>query len=863
MRKILHILILSILVPFSVLALLSPGNDGILQPGILYLDDANVYFTDSNWQLGSNTIRIAKGWFTDLDVSGVFTLGGTVGPGGINLPDNVKAIFGTGNDAAVYYNGTDLIIDPKEVGAGVVNLNGGNFTTTGTLGAGILNTGKIYLNTTSILDGVQAGQATITGHIIPVATGSYNLGSASRRWYGLYTSDLIHTTGTITGMSLTDGTATLSGGNITGMGNITGTDVDISAGTGNFTTTGTLGAGAATVTSLNAGSGAITTSGNISATGAGQFLAGTGTYAYSFTGDPDTGFGTQGVANYLAFIAGGSTKLVISSTGVTFPAGGPIGVYDSTANAATINIWRGLKRNSTNYPSLNQEIVELQGRTWTGTGGTDVDTGSIALVCDENHTATARGTRWEFYTTPNTNSVPALVWTMDSDGTLMSGALGVSAYNILTAGNIGGASLSLVSLTSFISMGNGNTVAALNSGGFGFSNTVSGANSFGFGDTNFVTGVTSMAEGTMNLVSGGSSVGFGESNVVSGNISSGIGSGVRSLKEATHTIGYTNVVNNTPSNFAVGFGAKDFEVRANSARVLGDLFVANKSSVGAELVTNGNFTGSAAGWTLGAGWQYVSNLVRKNADGVGTLAPTVPITIVAGNTYYVKFTISSWTVGSMTPTIGGVTLDTVAASGQYKEVITATTTDNLVFTPNEANSRFYIDTVSVTQITGGNLTALGDLVFAGAGSGLPYGEIYGHDVDEDLVMAAQDTWYQCISFDTNGLNNLTTLDHTNDHITIVKTGVYKLFMNCSVSSATAEDWVISPFKNNGATQFACADVHFTSIAGAKEITASNSCLVSLTAGDTIEVWAMRTTSGAASKTLIINSVGLNLVMIGG
>ena len=45
--------------------------------------------------------------------------------------DNFKARFGAAEDASIYYNGTDLIIDPKEVGTGVVNLNGGNLTTTG------------------------------------------------------------------------------------------------------------------------------------------------------------------------------------------------------------------------------------------------------------------------------------------------------------------------------------------------------------------------------------------------------------------------------------------------------------------------------------------------------------------------------------------------------------------------------------------------------------------------------------------------------------------------------------------------------------------------------------------------------------
>ena len=44
--------------------------------------------------------------------------------------------------------------------------------------------------------------------------------------------------GAITGTSLTDGTTTISGGNYTGVGNITGSDSDVNLGTGDFETTG-------------------------------------------------------------------------------------------------------------------------------------------------------------------------------------------------------------------------------------------------------------------------------------------------------------------------------------------------------------------------------------------------------------------------------------------------------------------------------------------------------------------------------------------------------------------------------------------------------------------------------------------------
>ena len=57
----------------------------------------------------------------------------------------------------------------------------------------------------------------------------------------------ITATGTITGTTFTDGTTTITGGNYTGVGNITGLDVDISAGTGDYTSSGTIISGDITI----------------------------------------------------------------------------------------------------------------------------------------------------------------------------------------------------------------------------------------------------------------------------------------------------------------------------------------------------------------------------------------------------------------------------------------------------------------------------------------------------------------------------------------------------------------------------------------------------------------------------------------
>lgn len=134
------------------------------------------------------------------------------------------------------------------------------------------------------------------------------------------------------------------------------------------------------------------------------------------------------------------------------------------------------------------------------------------------------------------------------------------------------------------------------------------------------------------------------------------------------------------------------------------------SGLGSEKVTNGTFTGSATGWTVGSGWAYSSNTMTKNANGTGTLSQN--ISVVLGDEYYVSFVISSMTVSSVTVTLGGQTLGTITANGTYTYRVAPTSTANLVFTPTNT-SRFTIDTVSVKALTGGAI-ATGSLGVGGA-----------------------------------------------------------------------------------------------------------------------------------------------------
>lgn len=80
-------------------------------------DDADgVIFVNSDQTDDRNLIipiLAADDTFATLGMANVFTANQ-------KLNDNIKALFGTGSDASIYYDDTDLIINPKEVGSGAV-----------------------------------------------------------------------------------------------------------------------------------------------------------------------------------------------------------------------------------------------------------------------------------------------------------------------------------------------------------------------------------------------------------------------------------------------------------------------------------------------------------------------------------------------------------------------------------------------------------------------------------------------------------------------------------------------------------------------------------------------------------------------
>ena len=112
-----------------------------------------------------------------------------------------------------------------------------------------------------------------------------------------------------------------------------------------------------------------------------------------------------------------------------------------------------------------------------------------------------------------------------------------------------------------------------------------------------------------------------------------------------------------------------------------------------DLVSNGTFTGVTTDWTLGAGWAYETNDVRRSASTVTTMTQAMSTT--PSFPYIVVYTISSYSAGGVTVSLGGTDGTQRTANGTYTETITpVNSTSGLVFTPTAAGA-FDLDTVTV------------------------------------------------------------------------------------------------------------------------------------------------------------------------
>ena len=199
---------------------------------------------------------------------------------------------------------------------------------------------------------------------------------------------------------------------------------------------------------------------------------------------------------------------------------------------------------------------------------------------------------------------------------------------------------------------------------------------------------------------------------------------------------------------------------------------------GAELVTNGDFSGGSTGWTAASGWSIASG--KATASATNNNLQTSTSIVTGGTNYIVSFEISNYSSGTL-----NVDLGTSTYNGQY----TSNGLKSIVLTAGGFNKlRFYggsiscdIDNVSVKEV----LTASGDFDFS-RGSNLAATRVassgYIEKGRENLLLqsnAFDTTWVSSNTTETGGQSGY---DGTSDAWLLTKSAAYAN-LNQSVSAS--------------------------------------------------------------------------------
>lgn len=150
------------------------------------------------------------------------------------------------------------------------------------------------------------------------------------------------------------------------------------------------------------------------------------------------------------------------------------------------------------------------------------------------------------------------------------------------------------------------------------------------------------------------------------------------------------------------------------------------ATYGAELVTNGNFSGGATGWTLG---DWVISGGQASATATSTSLYGGQFTPVAGRVYRVEFDIISYASGTLSVTVGGNfttnanLTGAAAAPGRKSVLVTAGSNPARAVEFYGGSVTATIDNISVREVIGGLIAApdgtpTGDALVATAGTGL-------------------------------------------------------------------------------------------------------------------------------------------------
>lgn len=152
-----------------------------------------------------------------------------------------------------------------------------------------------------------------------------------------------------------------------------------------------------------------------------------------------------------------------------------------------------------------------------------------------------------------------------------------------------------------------------------------------------------------------------------------------------------------------------------------------------DIVKNGLFQGSLNNWTAnGTGYAVGTNTcVKTSGTGTTLTADSIQRPLVNGRTYRVSYTITAFTSGTCTVSIGGTAGTARGSAATFVEYIVAGATQAVVFTAAAAANVFTFGNISVTEWGAGATSisgsALAPLKFSNSQGGIYHGGDVGPD----------------------------------------------------------------------------------------------------------------------------------------